>query len=91
MKYIQILILLNLKLININFLTKNIKIKNEKLTDKQKLFFKKTDIFHIFNQLDTYFTLSLYESINKYKLKDVFNELKLIWNKFLFDYNYRRI
>ena len=72
---------------NINFLTKNIKIKNEILTDEQKLFFKKTDIFHIFNQLDTYFTLALYETIDKIKLKEVFNELKLIWNKFLFDYN----
>ena len=72
---------------SINFLTKNIRIRNEKLTKKEKLFFLKTDIFHIFYQLDTYFTLSLYESINKYKLKDVFNELKLFWNKFLLDYN----
>ena len=72
---------------NIIFLTKNFKIKNKKLTEKEKLFFLKTDIFHIFNQLDTYFTLTLYESINKFKLKDIFNELKLFWNKFLHDYN----
>lgn len=72
---------------NIKFLTKKLKMKNEKLTENQKLFFLKTDIFHIFNQLDTYFTLTLYESINKIKLKEIFIELKLIWNKFLFDYN----
>ena len=72
---------------SINFLTKNIRIRNEKLTEKEKLFFIKTDIFHIFNQLDTYFTLALYESIDKVKLKDIFEELKLFWNKFLHDYN----
>ena len=72
---------------NIKFLTKNLKIKKCKLTEKENLFFLKTDIFHIFNQLDTYFTLALYETIDKIKLKEVFNELKLIWNKFLFDYN----
>jgi hypothetical protein len=72
---------------SINFLTKNIRIRNEKLSEKEKLFFIKTDIFHIFNQLDTYFTLALYESIDKVKLKDIFEELKLFWNKFLHDYN----
>ena len=71
----------------INFLTKNIKIKNKKLTKDEDLFFLKTDIFQIFNELDTYFTFSLYETIDKYKLENVFIELKLIWNKYLQDYN----
>ena len=71
----------------INFLTRNIKNKNKKLTKDEELFFFKTDIFQIFNQLDTYFTFSLYESIDKSKLKSIFIELKLLWNKYLEDYN----
>jgi hypothetical protein len=71
----------------INFLTRNIKNKNKKLTKDEELFFLKTDIFQIFNQLDTYFTFSLYESIDKSKLKSIFIELKLLWNKYLEDYN----
>ena len=71
----------------INFLTRNIKNKNKKLTKDEELFFLKTDIFQIFNELDTYFTFALYESIDKSKLKSIFIELKLLWNKYLEDYN----
>ena len=71
----------------INFLTRNIKTRNKKITKDDELFFLKTDIFQIFNELDTYFTFALYESIDKSKLKSIFIELKLLWNKYLEDYN----
>lgn len=71
----------------INFLTRNIKTRNKKITKDEELFFLKTDIFQIFNELDTYFTFALYESIDKSKLKSIFIELKLLWNKYLEDYN----
>jgi len=71
----------------INFLTRNIKTINKKITKDEELFFLKTDIFQIFNELDTYFTFALYESIDKSKLKSIFIELKLLWNKYLEDYN----
>lgn len=71
----------------INFLTRNIKTRNKKITKDEELFFLKTDIFQIFNELDTYFTFALYESIDKSKLRSIFIELKLLWNKYLEDYN----
>ena len=71
----------------INFLTRKIRTRNKKLTKEEDLFFLKTNIFQIFNELDTYFTFALYESIDKSKLKNVFIELKLIWNKYLQDYS----
>ena len=72
---------------NILFLTKDIKIKNVELTNTEKLYNKKIKIFQIFFELGTYFTLDLYENINKKKLFDVYNELNLIWSSFRDDNN----
>ena len=36
--------------------------------------------------IETYFTLSIYESINKNFLMTIFNELKLMWNSYKQDY-----
>jgi hypothetical protein len=44
------------------------------------------DIFQIFYELGTYFTLNMYESIDKNNLEIIFNELKLMWNSFKQDY-----
>ena len=67
---------------NILFLTKNCKIPKVKITNTEKLYNKKIKIFQIFYELETYFTLALYENINKKKLFDVYNELYLIWTSF---------
>jgi len=72
---------------NIIFLTKNIKYDNIPLTTSEELYNKKINIFQIFYELGTYFTLELYENINKIKLTDVFNELKMIWISFKEDNN----
>lgn len=67
---------------NILYLSKNIKIKTIELTNTEKLYYKKINIFQIFYELGTYFTLDLYENINKNKLLDAYNELNLIWTSF---------
>ena len=60
--------------------------KDRKITKKEKLYFLKIDIFQIFYELGTYFTLSMYESIDKNNLGIIFNELKLMWTSFKQDY-----
>lgn len=72
---------------NIIFLTKYMKNDNIPLTASEILYKKKIEIFQIFFELGTYFTLQLYENINKNKLNDVFNELKMIWTSFKDDNN----
>lgn len=74
---------------HIKFLKKNKKVdnsKDRKITKKEKLYFLKMDIFQIFYELGTYFTLSMYESIDKNNLGLIFNELKLMWTSFRQDY-----
>ena len=73
---------------HINFLKKIIKKvrKNRKITEEEKLHFLRMDIFQIFYELGTYFTLNMYESIDKNNLEIIFNELKLMWNSFKQDY-----
>ncbi len=72
---------------NIIFLTKYMKYDNIPLTASETLYNKKIEIFQIFYELGTYFTLELYENINKKKLDEVFNELKMIWISFKDDNN----
>ena len=76
------------ELSNIKFLLKTRKSKNEniRLTKDEKLHFRKMEIFQIFYEVETYFTLSIYESINKNFLMTIFNELKLMWNSYKQDY-----
>ena len=74
---------------HIKFLKRSKKVSNSKyrkLTKKEKLHFLKMDIFQIFYELGTYFTLSMYESIDKNNLGLIFNELKLMWTSFRQDY-----
>ena len=58
-----------------------------KYTDKEKIYFLKINIFQKFYELGTYFTLELYESINKTNLQQILSELKMIWNSFKEDNN----
>jgi hypothetical protein len=76
---------------NIKFLCKNFKVNKLKLTKKEKLFHKKTNIFQIFLDLETYFTLDIYEKINKSKLPKILNELRLMWTAFIEDNNINEI
>ena len=74
---------------HINFLKKTKKVNknnDRKITKKEKLHFLKMDIFQIFYELGTYFTLSMYNSIDKNNLEIIFNELKLMWASFKQDY-----
>lgn len=74
---------------HIKFLKRSKKVSNNKyrkLTKKEKLHFLKMDIFQIFYELGTYFTLSMYDSIDKNNLGIIFNELKLMWTSFKQDY-----
>jgi hypothetical protein len=79
----------NKELSHIKFLlgSKINKKKNKgKLTKKEELYFLKINIFQIFYELGTYFTLSMYESIDKNNLQLIFNELKSMWTSFKQDY-----
>ena len=69
----------------IKFYSKDFEV--EEMNEKELLFSLKTKIFEIFNNLDTYFTLTLYESVDKIKLSNIFNELKLMWDAFKEDNN----
>lgn len=69
----------------IKFYNKNFKV--EEMNEKEKLFSLKTKIFDTFNKLDTYFTLTLYENVDKRNLPNIFSELKLMWNAFKEDNN----
>ena len=74
---------------HISFLKKSNKVSNsndKKITKKEKFHFLKMDIFQIFYELGTYFTLSMYESIDKNNLGIIFNELRLMWTSFKQDY-----
>lgn len=71
------------EIMNIKFLTKNIKNDNNTIyTKDEELYFLKISTFEIFYELKTYFTLKIYENINKDNLKNIFNELKMIWGAF---------
>jgi len=73
---------------HINFILKNrsFNIKKQKITKKEKLYFLKISIFQIFYELGTYFTLSMYETVDKKNIKLIFNELKLMWTSYKQDY-----
>ena len=72
----------------INILSKNIVNSIDvKYTELEQLYFLKSSIFQKFYELKTYFTLDLYETINKKDLFPIFTELKLMWNTFKIDNN----
>lgn len=76
---------------NIKFLCKNFKVHKLKLTKKEKIYHKKTTIFQIFLDLETYFTLDIYEKVKKSKLPKVLNELRMMWTAFIEDNNINEI
>mgnify|MGYP006425525731 CR=1 FL=1 len=67
---------------NIKFLTKDLNRDNTPLSVSENRYIQKIEVFQIFFELDTYFTLELYENIKKYKLSEVFTELKMLWRAF---------
>ena len=72
----------------IKFLYKSIKFYNTvNLSNSEIIHLKKTKVFQIFNELNTYFSLQLYENIDKIKIKQILNELKLMWYDFKNRYN----
>ena len=73
---------------HINFILKNrsFDIEKQKISKIETLYFLKISIFQIFYELGTYFTLSMYETINKKYLGVIFNELKLMWTSYKQDY-----
>ena len=75
---------------NIKFISRNIK-NESKFTKKEKFYHKKTKIFQIFNELETYFTLELYEKIKKRNLDKILNELRMMWIAFTEDNNINEV
>ncbi len=59
--------------------------KLDMYNDKEKLYFLKIDIFQRFFELKTYFTLELYEKINKINLNKIFGELRMMWTAYIAD------
>ena len=69
----------------IKFLTSKIKKKEIEYTKEQKFYFIKSHIFTIFHELETYFSIQMYENIEKQNLQTILNELKLMWEAFCKD------
>ena len=68
------------------FFTSKIK-EDRKIKIKKKERFKlmKDNIFTVFNELDTYFSLEIYEKVSKDQIEKILIELKMMWNAFKLD------
>ena len=77
--------LTNSEINNIKFLTSKIKNEEIKLSKEQELYFRKSHIFTIFHELDTYFSITMYNKIDREKFKNILSELKMMWNAFRID------
>ena len=79
--------LTNSEISNIKFQTSKIKNEEIKLSKEQELYFRKSHIFTIFHELDTYFSITMYNKIDREKFKNILSELKMMWNAFKIDNN----
>ena len=83
--------LTNYEINNIKFLTSKIKNEEIKLSKEQELYFRKSHIFTIFHELDTYFSITMYNRIDRDKFKNILSELKMMWDAFKTDNNLSEI
>lgn len=65
----------------------NYQLDEDKQNDKEKKFLLKTKIFKTFYDLETYFTVTLYDKLNENELYKIFTEVKLMWEAFKEDNN----
>ena len=70
---------------HINFLTRNFTNKKIKLSEKENFYFKKIKFFQKFFELNTYFTIEIYENVDKKKLKIIYKELQMMLDTYLSD------
>ena len=69
----------------IKFLTSKIKERKKRLTKKEKFNLMKDKVFTVFHELDTYFSIEIYQKVQKDEFSKILNELKMMWNAFQTD------
>ncbi len=67
------------------FLTSKIKERKKRLTKKEKFNLMKDKVFTVFHELDTYFSIEIYQKVQKDEFGKILNELKMMWNAFQID------
>ena len=65
----------------------NYELDEDEQNEKEKKFLLKTKIFKTFYDLETYFTLTLYDKLNENEFYKIFTEIKLMWEAFKEDNN----